>query len=152
VSDQHFQPHTSRTLRVLLIVAGALSLGLGILGVFLPVLPTTPFLLLSAACWLQSSRRLYDWLLNTRFPGNYIRDWRAGRGLPRALKWSMLALLVITIGISGVFFVEALWARILLGVVLVAVGTHIVCLPTRRSDPPPSPGDTVKATDIATED
>jgi hypothetical protein len=147
VSDRQFQPHTSRTLRVLLVVAGALSLGLGILGIFLPVLPTTPFLLLSAACWLQSSRRLYDWLLNTRFPGHYIRDWRAGRGLPRALKWNILALLVVTIGISGVFFVEALWARILLGVVLVAVGTHIVRLPTRRSDSPPSSSETVEPTE-----
>ncbi len=121
----------SRPLRWLLIACGSLSLGLGVLGVFLPVLPTTPFLLLAAGCYLRSSRRLYDWLLATRFPGTYIRDWRSGKGLPRGLKISILVLLFVTIVCSAVFFVSALWLRILLGLVLIGVSIHILRLPTR---------------------
>lgn len=62
--------------RILLIVCGTLSLALGILGIFLPVLPTTPFLLLAAACYARSSKRFYHWLMNTPWCGEYIHNYR----------------------------------------------------------------------------
>ena len=61
--------------KYLLIIVGCISLGLGVIGMFLPVLPTTPFLLLSAGCFLRSSKSLYDWLLNHKHLGGYIRDF-----------------------------------------------------------------------------
>ena len=121
----------SPVVRGLLIVAGSLCLGLGVLGIFLPVLPTTPFLLLTAICYANGSKRLHDWLMGTRL-GAYIRAWRSKGGIPLRLKIATLALLAVVITVTAVFFVEALWLRILLGVVLVAVGVHILSIPTLR--------------------
>jgi len=117
--------------RRLLVVAGTLCMGLGVAGIFLPVLPTTPFLLLAAACYAHGSRRLHDWLMGTRL-GAYIRAWRSKQGIPLRLKIWTLVLLAVVITISAVFFVEALWLRILLGVVLVGVSVHILSIPTAR--------------------
>jgi len=121
----------SPVVRVLLIVAGSLCLGLGVLGIFLPVLPTTPFLLLTAICYAHGSKRLHDRLLATRL-GTYIRAWREKGGIPLRLKIGTLAVMAVVITVSAVFFVEALWLRILLGVVLVAVGVHVLFIPTLR--------------------
>ncbi|MCK4593628.1 YbaN family protein [bacterium] len=118
--------------RWLLVAAGSVSLGLGVLGIFLPVLPTTPFLLLAAFCYARSSQRLYDWLLNTRHLGPYIRTWREKKAIPLRFKVFVLVLMTVFIVISAVFFVEALWLRILLGVILVAVSIHILRIPTLR--------------------
>jgi uncharacterized membrane protein YbaN (DUF454 family) len=115
--------------RWLLVVAGSLCLGLGVAGIFLPVLPTTPFLLLAAVCYAHGSRRLHDWLLGTRL-GAYIRAWREKNGIPLRLKIATLTLLAVVITASAVFFVEALWLRILLGAVLVGVSIHILSIPT----------------------
>jgi hypothetical protein len=121
----------SPVVRGLLIVAGSLCLGLGVLGIFLPVLPTTPFLLLTAICYAYGSKRLHDWLMGIRL-GAYIRVWRSKRGVPLRLKIAVLSVMVVVITVTAVFFVEALWLRILLGVVLVAVGIHILSIPTLR--------------------
>lgn len=118
--------------RWFLMAGGTLSLGLGVLGIFLPVLPTTPFLLLAAFCYARSSQRLYDWLLGTRRLGPYIRTWREKKGIPLRFKIAVLILMTATIVVSAVFFVEALWLRILLGVIGVSVGIHILRIPTIR--------------------
>ncbi|OGD71425.1 MAG: hypothetical protein A2Y64_07185 [Candidatus Coatesbacteria bacterium RBG_13_66_14] len=117
--------------RGVFIAAGSLCLGLGVLGIFLPVLPTTPFLLLTAVCYAHGSRKLHDWLLATRL-GAYIRAWRTEGGIPLRLKIAVLAVMTVVITTTAVFFVEALWLRILLGVVLVAVSIHILTIPTAR--------------------
>lgn len=118
--------------RWLLVTAGSVSLGLGVLGIFMPVLPTTPFLLLAAFCYARSSQRLYDWLLGTRHLGPYIRTWREKKAIPLRLKIWVLTLMTLTITLTVVFFVEALWLRILLGVIGVSVGIHILRIPTIR--------------------
>jgi hypothetical protein len=69
-----------------LIIAGTSFAGLGILGIFLPLLPTTPFLLLAAACYARSSERFYNWLLNNRWFGHYIRNYLEGKGVPLRVK------------------------------------------------------------------
>ncbi|MCX7022192.1 MAG: YbaN family protein [bacterium] len=121
----------SPLVRGLLVVAGSLCLGLGVLGIFLPVLPTTPFLLLTAICYANGSKRLHDRLLATRL-GAYIRVWRSKRGIPLRLKIGTLALLAVVITVTAVFFVEALWLRILLGAVLIGVSIHTLSIPTLR--------------------
>ena len=112
--------------RGVLIVAGTSFVGLGILGIFLPLLPTTPFLLLAAACYARSSERFYNWLLNNRWFGRYIKNYLEGKGLPLKVKVLSLCLLWITIGYSVVFVVDTLVVRILLIVIAVGVTTHIL--------------------------
>jgi hypothetical protein len=123
---------SQRVKRVLLIAAGSVSLGLGVLGVFVPLLPTTPFLLLAATCYVNSSPRLYDWLMNSPRLGRYLRDYRSGAGVPRQAKVVSISLLWLTIGFSVVFVVAVLWLRVLLLLIAVGVTWHLLSLPTSR--------------------
>lgn len=89
--------------RVILIVIGSISLGLGILGIFLPLLPTTPLLLLAAACYIRSSPRLYQWLINHKHLGPYITNWKQGNGIPRKAK--VISILFIWISMLASAYV-----------------------------------------------
>jgi hypothetical protein len=124
----------SRVKRVLLVVAGTLLVGLGLLGVVLPILPTTPFLLLAAACYVRSSRRLYHRLLTNRFFGEYIRRYRAGEGIPLATKIWAICLLWLSLGSSAFLAVPARlwWVRLILLAVGLGVTAHIWRIPVRR--------------------
>ena len=116
--------------RVVLIVMGTFSVALGILGIFVPILPTIPFLLLAAVCYARSSQRCYDWLLNNRYFGNYIRNYRERKVIPLKGKVLTLTLLWATIGCSVMFAVEILFVRVFLIVVAIGVSIHIFSLRT----------------------
>ncbi|NMB37466.1 MAG: DUF454 domain-containing protein [Bacteroidales bacterium] len=118
--------------RYLLIVAGSISLALGIIGIFLPVLPTTPFLLLSAACWLKSSQRLYDWLLSHPRLGKYISDFMVHKAIPLRIKIISVSLLWITLLYCAIFVTDLLWLRILFIAIAIGVTIHILSFKTRR--------------------
>ncbi|MBU0937022.1 MAG: YbaN family protein [Spirochaetes bacterium] len=122
----------AKVLRILMVSAGNLSVGLAILGVFLPVLPTTPFLLLAAACYLRSSRRLYRWLLNNRVFGRYLRNYREGKGLPLSFKIWTVVVLWLSLGASALWGVPARlwWVRLLLLVTGITVSTHVLRIKT----------------------
>ncbi|MGD2064395.1 MAG: YbaN family protein [Nitrospirota bacterium] len=92
--------------RALLIVLGFLCVGLAAVGIALPGLPTTPFLLLAAACFARSSERFYQWLLGNRVFGPMIRDWRETRSMSRRSKAIALASIVVVGGASVVFVIE----------------------------------------------
>jgi uncharacterized membrane protein YbaN (DUF454 family) len=92
--------------RALLIVLGFLFVGLAAVGIALPGLPTTPFLLLAAACFARSSERFYQWLLGNRVFGPMIRDWRETRSMSRRSKAIALASIVVVGGASVVFVIE----------------------------------------------
>ena len=124
-------PARSPLVRYLLLVFGSVSLALGVIGIVVPLLPTTPFLLLTAACYARSSDRFYRWLLGNRWFGSYIADWRAGRGIPRRAKIAAIASLVLGLGSSIVFFVPRWPLKLAVGCVGVLVGIHILRLPTR---------------------
>ncbi len=125
--------HVARTFtRRIWIILGSLFLGIGILGVFLPLLPTTPFLVLSAACYARGSERFYNWLLNNRWFGNYIRNYLEGKGIPWKSKVATIALLWVTIGCSAAFAVQSLAVRIVLIVIAIGVTTHILFIRTLR--------------------
>lgn len=114
----------------LLIAAGVIALGLGVVGVFVPLLPTTPFLLLAAASFFRSSDRLYAWLIDHKWFGAYIRHYREYRAIPLRAKIVTLLLLWSVIGYTAVAIVTVWWLRALLGVVAVGVTIHILHLRT----------------------
>ncbi|MGP6470911.1 DUF454 family protein [Rahnella aceris] len=99
--------------RVLLITVGWLCVVLATLGVVLPLLPTTPFLLLAAWCFARSSPRFHQWLLYRSWFGSYLRHWQTHRALPKGVKPKAVALIVVTFAIS-IYFVPLWWVRILL--------------------------------------
>lgn len=124
--------HRSRVMRWLLWLAGSVSLALGLVGVVLPGLPTTPFVLLAAACYAKASPRLHGWLLNHRFMGPMVRDWEQHRSLTRRTKTVAQVSMVAMVGLSA-------WGLrgqpIVLAIVLVAalIGVWVVArIPTRN--------------------
>ena len=114
------------------VVAGTISLGLGAVGVFLPILPTTPFLLLSAACYYKGSERMHRWLLSNKLFGSYIRNYKEGKGISQMGKIFTLFLLWITICYSALFMVNNYIVQIVLFAIAIAVTIHIMTLPTFR--------------------
>ncbi|MDW3713457.1 MULTISPECIES: YbaN family protein [Pseudomonas] len=100
----------SPAVRYVLLVVGWLAVALGVIGIFLPVLPTTPFLLLAAACFVRSSRRFYLWLVNHRHLGPWIRDYLEGNGIPLKGKVYAIGLMWISIAFSC-YLVPLPWAR-----------------------------------------
>ncbi|MFH0895687.1 MAG: YbaN family protein [Bacteroidota bacterium] len=118
--------------RALLLSAGILSVGLGILGIFLPLLPTTPFLLLAAACFARSSSKFYNRLLANKILGKYISGYRSGNGIPLKIKVFSISLLWITILLSAFLVVENLYVQIVLLLIATAVSIHIVAIRKRK--------------------
>lgn len=121
-------------MKKLLIVLGSLFVGLGIIGIVLPLLPTTPFLLLASACYAKSSEKYHNWLHNHRWFGEYIRNYEAGKGIPMRVKASMLLVLWTTMILSAAFVIDIPWVRIMLLVTAAAVTVHMCCLPTFRPE------------------
>ncbi len=119
-------------MRILFIILGSLTLGLGVAGIFLPVLPTTPFLLLTAALWCRASPRLYGWLLNNRYLGGYIRNWREHRAIPLRAKIVSVVVLWATILLSAFLAVSSWWLRGILFVVAIGVTIHILSIRTLK--------------------
>jgi uncharacterized membrane protein YbaN (DUF454 family) len=120
--------------RYLLIALGTMCLAIGIVGIFTPILPTTPFLLLAAFCYLRSSARFHRWLMNNRVFGGYIRSYTEGRGIPLKVKLFTIALLWVTIGIS-IWLVANMIVTIVLLVVAVGVTLHIAFIRRKKDRP-----------------
>lgn len=120
-------------MKYLLVFFGLVSMALGVLGIFLPLLPTTPFLLLSAALFARSSQRLYDFLLNHKVLGSYIRSFLNERAIPLRVKIVSVTLLWSAILYSAFCFVEKAGIRILLIAIATAVTFHILSFKTARS-------------------
>jgi len=120
-------------IRGILFILGSLFLFLGIIGIIIPLLPTTPFLLLSAACYLRSSKRIYQWLLNHKWLGVIIKNYYEGKGLPVAFKVFTVLLLWITITISTLYFVSIYWVKIILFIIAILVSIHIITIKTAPS-------------------
>lgn len=123
----------TRVVRVFLLVAGTLSLALGTIGLVLPILPTTPFLLLAAACYMRSSERLHKWLLGNKWFGEYIRNYQEGKGIPLKTKIAAVTVLWAAILYSSFFVLdEVLIAQIALLAIALGVSVHLIRLPTLK--------------------
>jgi uncharacterized membrane protein YbaN (DUF454 family) len=125
-------PASSPLLRALFLGIGILSTILGVLGIFLPLLPTVPLLLLAAACFARSSPRCYAWLLDHPRLGPLVSDYLDGNGIPlRAKIWAIL-LLWTTISLSVLLVVPILLVKLALFAVAVGVTLYLLRLPTRN--------------------
>ena len=116
-----------------MVIAGLFFTAIGIIGIFVPILPTTPFLLLAAACFIRSSDRLYNWLISNRVFGRYLKNYMEKKGIPLGVKIFTILLLWITILISVIFFVRIIWVDILLVIIAVGVTIHLIMIRTFRS-------------------
>lgn len=124
---------------ILLSIAGVIFVGLGILGIFLPVLPTTPFLLLASACFIRSSKRLHGWLLGNRFFGEYLRRYWSGQGMKLSAKIWTLSFLWISLIASAIFVIPDRIGWIRFGLLIVGLGVtiHLLHLPNGKDKRPP---------------
>lgn len=123
-----------KPIRVLLVVLGTICVVLGMFGMFLPLLPTTPFLLLAAICYARSSKRFYNWLMTNRWCGEYIRNYREGRGVLLKQKILTILLLWLTIASSAFLAVSQWWIRCILFGIAIGVTIHLVKIKTYRPE------------------
>jgi len=131
-TDSEIKISRNRFLRWVLIITGTFLVGIGILGIFLPLLPTTIFFILAAACYARSSERFYLWLMHNRYFGKYIRDYKMGNGMTITSKIVTILILWITILLSAFFTVEGLYVRILLVLIAVGVTIHLLWIKTAK--------------------
>ena len=126
------QPKKHQELNIILTILGLISLGLGILGAFVPVLPTTPLLLLAAALFLRGNKKLYDWLMNHPKLGSYISNFLKHKAIPRRVKIVSIAALWITL-LNCAIFVSDHWAlRAMFIAIAVGVTIHILSYKTLK--------------------
>jgi len=114
--------HGSPVVRALFFVAGLASLALGIAGIFLPVLPTTPLVLLAATCFARSYRPFHEWLLAHRLFGPLVREWHEHRSIPYRTKLLAIGMMAGALTVSIVFFVDPPWLKAVLAAFGVALG------------------------------
>ena len=119
-------------MKTIYIIIGTISLILGVVGIFLPLLPTTPFLLLTAALYFRASPRLYNWLLSQKHLGPYIRNFREEKAIPLRAKIISITLMWATMLYSISFIVPLMWVRIVLLVIAIGVTYHILSYKTLK--------------------
>ena len=121
-------------LKILWVILGTISLVIGLIGIVIPGLPTTPFLLLTAALYIRSSEKLYKALISNKHLGKYILDFREGKGLPLKTKIISLIMMWTMITLSCSFFIDILWLR--LGIIILGIIGSVVMffiLPTSEN-------------------
>jgi len=117
----------------LIFLGGTITLILGFIGIFMPILPTTPFLLISAAAYAKSSSRFHHWLLNNKILGTYIRNYKEGLGMPLKVKILTLTFLWVMIIIS-LFLILIIWVQILLIIIAFTVSIHIILIKPKKHE------------------
>ena len=122
----------SPLLRLLLIIVGWTSVGLGVIGIFVPLLPTVPFLLLAAVCFARSSEFFHRWLVSHPRLGPMINGFLGGEGIPRHAKLTAIAVLWISILISALILIPLLWVKLLLVLIGICVTWYLIGLPIRN--------------------
>ncbi|SME97937.1 YbaN family protein [Pseudobacteriovorax antillogorgiicola] len=122
-------PIKNPILRTMLMILSFVFLGVGFVGVFLPVLPTTPFVLLSAFLYARSSPRFYNWMMNHRHLGPPLRRWKTTGSIPRSAKILAISMIAITLIPSILFVVPVLAVKVLLGIIGILVATYIATRP-----------------------
>ena len=124
-------PHSSRVVRALYLAAGGLSVLLGAIGMFLPVLPTTPFLLLAAACFVRASPRVHLRLVQSKLFGPTLVEWERHRSIRWRAKLTAIGMMSLSIAVSIVLFVRPWPYQVALGVLGIALAVWLYRIPSR---------------------
>ena len=119
-------------IKILFVIAGTIFLLLGAIGILLPVVPTTPFLLLSAACYYKGSKRSHNWILNNKWFGHYIKNYTEGKGISLKAKIFTISLLWLTILYSIIFVINILIVQLILFIIAIGVSIHIITITTYK--------------------
>ena len=130
-SQKPVRKHHRREVRLVFLLLGLGFVAIGVAGIFLPVLPTTPFMLLAAACFARSSERFYHWLLNHRIFGHTVREWQQHRSIPRRTKWFAIITMAATLTVSVVFFVPHAALQVTLALFGVVLAIYLYRIPSR---------------------
>lgn len=128
---QPVRRHHRREVRGLFLVLGFGFVALGVAGIFLPVLPTTPFMLLAAACFARSSERFHHWLLHHRLLGATVREWEQHRSIRRRTKWIAIVTMAATLAVSVIFFVPHPALQVALALFGLALAIYLYRIPSR---------------------
>ena len=124
-----------KTTQLLLLVAGWVCVILGVIGVFLPLLPTTPWILLAAYCFGKSSPRFHQWIVSHRFFGPIIENYSSGKGIPRKIRFRGVLLMWLGM-VSSMIIVRQWWSVVLLGIIGICVTIYLYRLPAYEDNPP----------------
>lgn len=119
-------------MKYLLIILGSICLALGVIGIFLPLLPTTPFLLLSAALYVRSSDKLYQWLIHQKYLGEYIRNFREHKAIPLRAKIISITMVWITLTYCALAIADEVWLKAIFLVLAICVTWHILSYKTLK--------------------
>jgi len=119
-----------RGLRLLLIAAGCVSTALAVLGIFLPLLPTVPLLLLAAACFARGSQRCYRWLLDHRHLGPLVHGYLGGKGIPRRAKWTAIGMVWLSIPLTALLITAPVAVKVALLLIGLGITVYLLRLPT----------------------
>jgi len=132
--SDHVNEHRSASVRLLFLGLGCLAVVIGVVGLFVPLLPTTPFMLLAAACFARASRRFYNWLLNNRTFGPAILEWRQNRSIPYRTKIVAILAMAVTLSASILLVVTEPWMQACLAGLGVLLALGLYRIPS-RDDP-----------------
>ena len=119
-------------MKYLLIILGSISLVLGVIGILLPLLPTTPLLLLSAALYVRSSEKMYQWLIHHKYLGTYIRNFREHRAIPLRAKIISVSMVWISLIYCSITISENLWIKAMFIVLAIGISWHILSYKTLK--------------------
>lgn len=132
--NEEILPHRNPVIRWTLLVSGFVLVAIGVLGMFLPLLPTTIFFILAAWCFARSSEKFHHWLHNNRYFGRYLANYRTKGGMTLGSKIFSIAFLLAGISVSVIFLTENLYIRILLASIAVGVTWHLLAIKTIEAE------------------
>lgn len=118
--------------RFIYLISGFLLVAIGIIGIFLPLLPTTIFLILASACFVKSSPKANEWLKNHKILGAYLKNYQDKEGLTLKVKIFTILFLWISIGLSGYFLTQEFYVRLILLAIAIGVSIHLILLKTKK--------------------
>ena len=119
-------------MKYLLIILGSICLALGVIGIFLPLLPTTPFLFLSAALYVRSSDKLSQWLIHQKYLGEYIRNFREHKAIPLRAKIISITMVWITLTYCALAIADEVWLKAIFLILAISVTWHILSYKTLK--------------------
>jgi uncharacterized membrane protein YbaN (DUF454 family) len=117
-----------------LIAIGWIFVSLGVIGIFVPLMPTTIFFILAAASFAKSSERFYNWLINHPQFGKFIKDYREKKAMPLRSKIISISMMAVIISTSAALFTDSIWIRVLLFLILISVSIYIISLNTLKDE------------------